>query len=145
MRIVRIVVSWLIAVVVTTVLISIIHSLRIQHGLAELGIELPMALRLQTVGRDFVGLAPALGGVVAIALAIGFVIAALLKSRLPALAFIAYPLAAAAAVWVALAAMHYSYDITPIAGARGTFGLPSFALAGAFGGWIFARRMKSRG
>lgn len=144
MRIVRIAVSWLIAVIVTTGLISFIHSLRIQYGLAELGIALPLGLRLQTIGRDFIGLAPTLGGVVAIALAIGFAVAALLKSRLPLLAFIAYPLAGAVAVFVALAAMHYAYDITPIAGARGSFGLPLFALAGAVGGWIFAWRIKTR-
>jgi len=143
MRIVRILLLWLIAVVVTTGVISIIHSLRIQQGLAELGVVLPVGLRLQTIGRDFVGLAPALGAVVAIALAVGFVVAAVLRPRLPALAGIAYPLAGAVAIYVALFAMHYSYDITPIAGARGTFGLPLFALAGAFGGWIFARLLKT--
>lgn len=145
MRIVRILTSWLIAVIVTTVGISVIHSLRIQNELAELGVELPFGLRLSTIGRDLAGLAPTLGPVVAIALAIGFVIAAVLRPRLPALAWIAYPLAGAAAVVTALVAMKYSYDITPIAGARGTLGLPLFALVGAVGGWIFAWRSKTRG
>lgn len=144
MRVVRILVSWLIAVIATTAGISVIHSLRIQNGLAELGVELPLGLRLSTIGRDLVGLAPALGGVVAIALAIGFVVAAFLRPRLPALAWIAYPLAGGAAIVVALAAMHYSYDITPIAGARGPLGLPLFGLVGAVGGWIFAWRIKTR-
>jgi hypothetical protein len=144
MRIVRIFVSWLIAVIVTTAGISVIHSLRIQNGLAELGVELPLGLRLSTIGRDLVGLAPALGAVVAIALAIGFVVAAFLRPRLPALAWIAYPLAGGVAIVVALAAMHYSYDITPIAGARGALGLPLFGLVGAVGGWIFAWRIKRR-
>jgi|JI9StandDraft_2_1071091.scaffolds.fasta_scaffold163671_2 hypothetical protein len=145
MRFLRILLAWLISVIITTLIISVIHSLRIQGQLAELGVVLPVGLRLQTIGRDFVGLAPALGAVIAIALAIGFVIAALLRKPLPKLAGIAYPLAGAVAVVVALSAMKYSYDITPIAGARGTFGLPLFALAGALGGWIFARRIKSRG
>ena len=144
MRIVRILVSWLIAVIVTTAGISVIHSLRIQSGLAELGVELPLGLRLSTIGRDFIGLAPALGAVVAIALAIGFVVAALLRPRLPSLAWIAYPLAGGVAIVVALVAMKYSFDITPIAGARGALGLPLFGLVGAVGGWIFARAFKTR-
>ncbi|HPU15838.1 MAG TPA: hypothetical protein PK808_07120 [Polymorphobacter sp.] len=145
MRFLRILTSWLIAVIVTTVGISVIHSLRIQTGLAELGVILPFMLRLSTIGRDLVGLAPTLGPVVAIALAIGFTVAAFLRPRLPALAWIAYPLAGGAAIVVALVAMHYSYDITPIAGARGPLGLPLFGLVGAVGGWIFAWRIKSRG
>ncbi len=144
MRIVRIVLSWLIAVIITTFAVSVIHSLRIQGQLAELGVALPVGLRLETIGRDFIGLAPALGAVIAIALAVGFTIAALLRKPLPSLAGIAFPLAGAAAVAVALSAMKYSFDITPIAGARGTFGLPLFALAGALGGWIFAWRIKRR-
>ena len=144
MRIVRILVSWLIAVIVTTVGISVIHSLRIQGNLAELGVELPMGLRLSTIGRDLAGLAPTLGPVVAIALAIGFAIAAFLRPRLPSLAWMAYPLAGAAAIVVALVAMKFSYDITPIAGARGPLGLPLSALVGAVGGWIFAWRIKTR-
>jgi hypothetical protein len=145
MRFLRILTSWLIAVIVTTVGISVIHSLRIQTGLAELGVILPFTLRLSTISRDLVGLAPTLGPVVAIALAIGFTVAAVLRPRLPALAWIAYPLAGGAAIVVALVAMHYSYDITPIAGARGPLGLPLFGLVGAVGGWIFAWRIKSRG
>ncbi|MGL4542048.1 MAG: hypothetical protein ACRCUI_06025 [Polymorphobacter sp.] len=145
MRMVRIFLAWLLAVVVTTLGVSIVHSLRIQSGLTDLGVDLPLGLRVSTIGRDFIGLAPALGAVIAIALAVGFVIAALLRKPLPALAGIAYPLAGGVAVAVALAAMQYSFDITPIAGARGTFGLPLFGLVGAFGGWIFARRINSRG
>lgn len=144
MRFVRIVLGWLLAVVVTTVGISIIHSVRIQNELAELGVALPLSVRLSTIGRDLIGLAPALGGVVAAALAIGFTVAALLRRKLPVPGVIAYPLAGAVAIFVALWAMHYAFDITPIAGARGTFGLPLFALVGAVGGLVFTWRINSR-
>ncbi len=135
----KIAIAFILAVIVAVVGVSIIHSLFVQGNLAGLGVAMPLGLRLETILKDFSGLALPLGAVIAAALGFGFLIASFLKRRLIALAWIAYPLAGATAVGAALLLMKAAMDITPIAGARTTPGLLLMAAAGALGGLIFAR------
>ena len=128
---------WLLAVIVTVITASIVHSWTIQQGLIALGVEIPAGLRLRTAIQDFIGLAPALGVVLAIALAVGFLVAALLRPRLKVPAIIAYPLAGAVAVGVTLAIMAWQMNITPIASAREPIGFALLSLAGGLGGLVF--------
>ncbi|MFQ5561940.1 MAG: hypothetical protein ACE5FO_00060 [Parvularculaceae bacterium] len=115
------------------------HTATVLGRLAALGTEISAATWAETLLRNFLGLAPSYGAVVAIALALGFAVAALLKPRAGPLAPFAYPLAGAGALAVALVLMHIAYDgITPIAGARGTAGFLLQCLAGGLGGAVFA-------
>ena len=77
--------------------------------------------------------------IVAIALLIGFLIATILKRFLPNLAKVAYPIAGATAIAVALGAMYIMFQTIPISGARSTMGFLAQMFAGAIGGWVFAR------
>ncbi|MEO9601303.1 hypothetical protein [Parasphingorhabdus sp.] len=77
--------------------------------------------------------------IIAIALLLGFLIATLLKRFLPNLARVAYPIAGAAAIGVTLGAMYMVFQTIPISGARSTMGFLSQILAGAIGGWVFAK------
>jgi hypothetical protein len=77
--------------------------------------------------------------IIAIALLLGFAIAALVKRFLPSLAGVAYPIAGAAALGMVLGLMYMQFQTIPISGARGTFGFASQVIAGGIGGWIFAR------
>ena len=77
--------------------------------------------------------------IIAIGFAIAFIIASLLKRLLPALAGVAYPIAGAAAIGVALGLMYMNFQTVPISGARGTFGFLAQMLAGGLGGWVFGR------
>ena len=77
--------------------------------------------------------------IVAIALLIGFLIATILKRFLPNLARVAYPIAGAAAIAVALGAMYIMFQTIPISGARSTMGFLAQMFAGAIGGWVFAK------
>lgn len=77
--------------------------------------------------------------IIAIGFAIAFVIASLLKRRLPGFSGVAYPIAGAAAIGVALGLMYMNFQTVPISGARGTFGFLAQMLAGAFGGWVFGK------
>ena len=128
---------WLLAVVVTTIVSSGVHSWTIQNGLAALGVEIPAGLALRTAAADLAGLAPALAAVLAIALAIGFIIAALLGPRLKVPAIVAYPLAGGAATGVMLAIMRWQMKITPIASAREPGSFILLCAAGALGGLVF--------
>jgi hypothetical protein len=142
MRLLNILWRWLLAVIVTTVLSSAVHSWTIQQGLIALGVEIPTSLALRTGLTDFIGLAPALGGVLAIALTVGFLVAAFLGPRLKIPALIAYPLAGGVAAGVTLAIMRWKMDITPIASAREPLGFALLCLAGAIGGLVFVLTRK---
>jgi hypothetical protein len=137
----RIVPLWLIAALVTTFGMSLVHSLLVQQGLIDLGIAIPPALRLETIARDFAGLLPALGAVTALGFAIAFFIASRLYRFAPTLA---YPLAGAVAIAAALLLMKLQFDMSPIAGARTPFGLGLMIAAGAIGGLVFGRLVKKR-
>lgn len=147
MRIGRAVLAWLAGALATSVVICLIHSLRVQAGLAGIGVELPAAVRIATIGRDLVGLLPSVLPVMALALGGAFVVARVLRRLLYVPAGIAYPLAGGTAVAVALTAMVYFYHMTPIAGARGNTGFGAMTLAGALGGavyWAIGRRHMAR-
>lgn len=130
--------AWATAVLVTTVMASIIQSWQVQSGLVELGVVIPTDLAVETALHDFTGLALPVLAVFGAALALAFALAALLKPRLPLLAPIAWPLAGAAAIGTTLGFMHAQFNMTPLAGARGSDGFILFCAAGAIGGAIFA-------
>ena len=77
--------------------------------------------------------------IILIALFIGFLIASLVKRFVPGLSRFAFPIAGAAAIGVTLGLMYMQFQTVPISGARSTAGFLSQVLAGALGGWIFAR------
>lgn len=126
------------AALLTTALASLAHSLFVQAGLTALGVEIPFLARITAILRDFMGLLIPLGGVILLALAIGFAIAAFLKPRAGMIAPFAYPLAGWAAVALAMFLMKLSYGFSPLAGARTTAGFLTMSLSGLAGGLLFA-------
>lgn len=77
-------------------------------------------------------------GVLSISLAIGFLIAGILKRFLPAFASIAYPLSGAVAIGVTLGLMYLQFQTIPISGARNLPGFVAQMIAGAIGGYVFS-------
>lgn len=77
--------------------------------------------------------------VIAMALLIGFSIAALLKRLLPKLAAVAYPIAGGSAIAVTLGLMYIFFQTIPISGARSIEGYLGQVFAGAIGGFVFAK------
>ena len=138
MAILRILAAYALAALVATALASLTHTHLVLAGLQAAGAPTPPGLWLETALGDFMGLAPALGPVIAIGFAVGFGVAALLRRVLRPLAAIAYPLAGAAAMGAALAAMKFAYDgVTPLASARTALGFGMLCLSGAIGGLVF--------
>ena len=139
MAAVRIFIGYAAAAVISVVLASAFHTQMVIGALGDAGALVPFDRRLAMTGDDLVGLIPQFGPVIAIALALGFLVAAGLRRVLKPLAPIAYPLAGAAAIGVALTVMGMAFDgITPLAGARTPLGFALQCLAGAIGGLIFS-------
>jgi len=126
------------ATLATLVSASLAHSHFVQRELLALGIEIPWTARIGAVLRDLFGLAPAFGGIIFLALLIGFSIAGLLRRRWSVPATIAYPLAGWAALATALFVMKLIFTFSPLAGARTPFGFLAMSFAGAIGGLVFA-------
>jgi hypothetical protein len=77
--------------------------------------------------------------IILVAFLIAFLIAAVLKRFLPKLSGIAYPIAGAAGIGMALGLMYIMFQTVPISGARSALGFLSQMVAGAFGGWVFGK------
>ncbi|MDP1627735.1 hypothetical protein [Parvibaculum sp.] len=139
MQIGKIVLAFVLAVVVTTVLGSIAHTQFVLAGLADVGADVSLSDRLSMTAHDIVGMGPLYGAIIGL----GFVVAMLAGALVFRLAgtqrTLIYVVAGAAAVAVALTTMGIVYDITPIAGARSTLGFVTQMVAGALGGFAFAR------
>lgn len=139
MNVVRVIVGFVLAAAAASILGAISHTQMVIADLERSGAAVPPDLRLAMTANDLLGLSTQYAAVIAIALAIGFAVAAVLKRILKPLALIAYPLAGAAAVVTALILMSLAFDgITPIAGARSAVGLALQSAAGAVGGLVFA-------
>ena len=77
--------------------------------------------------------------VILVALLLGFLVATVIKRFLPKLSRVAFPIAGATAIGTTLGLMYLQFHTVPISGARSGPGFLSQVLAGALGGWIFAR------
>jgi hypothetical protein len=140
----RRIIALLVAALVTTALVSIGHSLFVQAGLAALGTQLPLHVRVGAMVRDFIGLLPALGPILLAALTLAFLLAGWLKRRAGLLAPFAYPLAGWAAVALALLAMRLAFGFSPLAGARTGAGFLVMSLGGLVGGAVFGWMIRAR-
>lgn len=141
MPILRLAIAYIAAVATAFVAASIFYTQQILAKQAEIGADYTPAQQIDTYAANLVGLAPAYGVVLAIALLAGFIIAAIVKRILKPLAPIAYPLAGAAAVFTALYLIENvmaAGGAGAFGGARGPLGLSLQCLAGAAGGLVFA-------
>lgn len=133
----RLFVDFIAAVIACFVLASLFHTQSVLYRLIELGVEIDFSTRLSTSLEDMIGLFPAYGATIFLALLIGFSTVAFIQKFMKKNASALYPLAGCIAILAALIAMHPILDITLIAGARSTFGMGLQAIAGIFGGWVF--------
>jgi len=146
MSAVRIVIGYLLAVATTTAAGSVLQTHEVVSALKRAGADIAPAMEAQTMLSDLSTFGPQFAAIVSIALAVGFIVAAILKRILTPLAPIAYPLAGAAAIAAALTVLPILLKLdglTPLAGSRGAAGLALQSLAGAVGGYafsLFARR-----
>ena len=134
-RFVRWILGLIAAALATYIVGSVLNS---QSVIAMHDIPVSIGDRLNMTLFDISNMVAYLA-IIAIALLAGFLIATILKRFLPNLARVAYPIAGAAAIAVTLGAMYMVFQTIPISGARSTTGFLGQVLAGAIGGWVFAR------
>jgi hypothetical protein len=127
---------WLLAVLATTLVGSMVQTQFNLAQLAALGQPVDIGLRLQTTLLDLARFAPLFGAIVAVGFLIALPLASWLARRGAGRGWL-HPLAGAVALLVALLLMRWLVGLTPIAAAREPIGMAALVLAGAFGGWVW--------
>lgn len=134
MRFVRWIAAFVVACLATYVLAVIANA---QSVIAAHGVPVSLSDRFNMTAFDISNMGLYLV-IIAVALLLGFAIAALVKRFLPKMARFAYPIAGAAALGMVLGLMYIVFQTIPISGARSALGFVSQVIAGGIGGWIFA-------
>lgn len=144
MWILRIVLAFICAVIVATVLGAIFHTQFILARLVDMGIDIPFAERWSTTLHDIGGMAPLFGAVIALGFLVAFIAGALVYRWAGVQRNLVYAVAGAVAIAVALGLMGMVYEMTPIASARSWAGFIAQMVAGASGGLAFALISRQR-
>lgn len=142
---VRVILAFLAAVVVTEVVAAAAATQFVIHEIVSLGYEVGLGDRLATTFHDILGMASIYLPIIAVGELIAFGVAALVvRYLLPGWQRVGYPLAGFAALVAAIALMISLFDITPIAAARSNLGILVQGLAGALGGLVFVLLLPAR-
>lgn len=128
---------FLLAVLVTTLIGSLIQTQINLAALSGIGVNIDWSARLDATSADLLGFTPSFGPIVAIGFLIAFLIAALIARWWPQGKPLLYPLAGFVAIVTAMLLMAAIFKLTPVAAARSVLGLLALACSGAVGGWIF--------
>jgi aldose sugar dehydrogenase len=136
----KVVLAFIIALVVGSVLGSLVQTQFNLYELQALGVEISLWTRLETSVQDLLNFAPLYAILFGLSFLCSQGLAALVvrfTARVSRLWL--YPLAAAIGLWVTLVLVNTLAPMpTLIAATRGFAGLVSMLLAAAFAGWLFA-------
>lgn len=138
MKWLRVVLGWAIAVVVAVLAGSIVQTQFNLAAIAALGIEIGLMDRLSTTWHDLLNFTPTYAMLVAIAFAVAWPVAGLLKRWLPAHRRLLFALAGFAALGTMIVVMNRALPVTGIAATREAAGALLLAAVGAIAGWIYA-------
>ena len=130
--------SWLL----TFTLASLFHSQYVVNQLVNVGIVISFSDRVNLTLDDWLGLLPTYGAIIAVALALAFLVTGLLYRKHPKYGIQLFVIAGVTAFAIALVAIESIMNITIIAGARG-WGFYTQLIADAVGGYVFAMLAKN--
>jgi len=136
--------AFVLAVLTTAIMGSVIQSQFNLSRIAGLGETIRTSTRIEVTLFDLISFAPTYAIIMAVALLIGLLVAGWPARRWPQWRFGWYALAGFVAVSVALLVMNAMLPITAIGAARTTTGIIALSLAGAVGGWIYTRILVQR-
>lgn len=134
----RILAAFLVAALTAALLASLFSSQFVIAGLSGVGVVIPLGVRLNMSLGDFNSLRSLLP-VVAACFIVGFAVAALCFRILKGNRVIWFSVAGGCALVCTLLLMSYAMQLMPVAGARTSFGLFTQFIAGALGGFVYAR------
>ena len=130
--------AFAVAATATAVLASVFSTQFVISGLVGIGVDVPLATRLVMTVTDLAMLVTLVPAAAACFLP-AFALAGFLSRRLGGSRSAWFTLAGATALFAELLIIQAMLELMPIGGARTLAGLAMQAVAGAFGGWIFAR------
>jgi len=136
--------AWLIAVLLTAAVGSVIQTQLNIARIAKLGTPVDLTERLETTLQDLAGFAPAWAIIVAAGLLVALLVAGGLGRKWPRHARWLHALAGFAAPLVALMVMEAILPITVVAAARSWTGVFLMSVPGALGGWLYFRVFTQR-
>lgn len=137
---------WFFASVITAVLATILSTQFVIAALADIGANVNLAKRLSMTFADLKGLAPLYFVFLSLGLVIALLTAGALYKLVKKLRLVIFIFAGAIAVAVTLLLMEkVFFDVPLIAGARSGFGFFMQMIAGAVGGYVFARLTRNLG
>lgn len=139
MKFIKAIAAYLLAVVATTVLGSILATQFVLAELATMQVDVPLTVRLETTVHDIIGMSPTYAPIVAGALLVAFLVAALLTYFVPLPRRRWYLVGGFIGMIAALLLVKTVLGATPISGAKDIPGLLAQGIAGLFGGWLFAK------
>ncbi len=131
--------AWLLAVLTATIIGSIVQTQFNMAAIVSLDVEVPVGTWLLTTVRDIFSFGLLYGALVAIALAVGFAVAAGLTRYTGLPRNWMFMLAGGVAVLALLVTLNTVLPMTPIAATRNPFALVLMALAGAPAGRVYTR------
>ncbi|MDT8408947.1 MAG: hypothetical protein RQ741_05055 [Wenzhouxiangellaceae bacterium] len=134
-----IVLAWAIAVVVAAALGSIAQTWINMNAIEALGTDVGLGQRISATLHDLKMFTPLYAGLVAAAFLVAWIVAGLLSRWQPVWRSLWFTLAGFLSIWTMLAVMGQALPVTAIAAARTTGGMLVLSLAGALGGWLYAR------
>jgi hypothetical protein len=131
--------GFVLAVIVTAAVSSMVQTLRVHAELTAMGAEIPFATRLSAIGHDLLGFAPTYAAIVAAGFLIAFAVAGLIRRYAQRVGPWLHAVAGGAAILTTLLLMQTVLGMSVVAGARGLLGIALFTLVGTLGGAVFAR------
>ena len=138
----RVLPSFLVSWLLTFTLASLFHSQYVVNQLVNVGVVVSLSDRINLSLDDWLGLLPTYGAIIAIALAIAFLVSAKLTKNIKQYNMALFIVAGITALAVVLIAIESIMNIHIIAGARG-WGFYMQLLAGAVGGYTFSHLIKT--
>jgi len=124
-------------VLVSFIVASLFHTQSVLYRLSQLGTQIPINARVESILNDLIGLAPSYGLMLLVGLSIAFFVTSLLLRKTGISSVLLYCLSGFVAVLVILLAMQPILNITLLASARGYLGFFFQCSAGALGGLLF--------
>jgi hypothetical protein len=134
----RNIVGLIAATLTTSVVGSVFSTQSVISSLQSLDIDVPLATRLSMTLGDL-AILPSLMPIIAICFIVGFAVAAMCIGHIGGNRTAWHIVAGAVALITTLIIIKMVLSITAIAGTRSLLGLLSFGLAGAIGGWVYAK------
>ncbi len=135
---VRIVVAFLVALVVAYAVGALTYSQINLAALVEMGMPVTASVRIETALHDLVSMGSMYLPIVAVALLVGFGLAAIALRWLPQVHTLGYIVAGFLAMYGVDAALQAPFGTHLLAVTRSSVGLLSQCIAGAVGGYVFS-------